>query len=281
MDQIDAFPEHISTTVMLVTLPEKPDALEYAASFRTVKSSDIHLIQTTNVPMLISEFPSSSLRCRSNRNLFRRSFEPFDQMVYHRMVLEPHTVYPIPAGTRYILLTVQKTVFGLDIIPETILPQLMENGFNLGDFRKMKRYDQKAYKLPPTPVHVPAETNKRPLEEQPGPSSKRNRVFITLVIRPPLAPVLIVGPSTALANPQPVIIPEPPVLTTPQILLPDPPRPPELTTPLVQIPDPPVQIPPEVTIPLVQISDPPVQIPVFNHLCKYHQCRGLPILILI
>ncbi|GFU01255.1 uncharacterized protein TNCV_5124081 [Trichonephila clavipes] len=31
MDQIDAFPEHISTTVVPVTLPEKPDALEYAA----------------------------------------------------------------------------------------------------------------------------------------------------------------------------------------------------------------------------------------------------------
>ncbi|GFU84145.1 uncharacterized protein TNCV_4504441 [Trichonephila clavipes] len=31
MDQIDTFPEHISTTVMPVTLPEKPDALEYAA----------------------------------------------------------------------------------------------------------------------------------------------------------------------------------------------------------------------------------------------------------
>ncbi|GFW17914.1 uncharacterized protein TNCV_2058621 [Trichonephila clavipes] len=31
IDQIDAFPEHISTTVVPVTLPEKPDALEYAA----------------------------------------------------------------------------------------------------------------------------------------------------------------------------------------------------------------------------------------------------------
>ncbi|GFV11851.1 uncharacterized protein TNCV_3044581 [Trichonephila clavipes] len=31
MDQIDAFPEHISTTVMPVALTEKPDALEYAA----------------------------------------------------------------------------------------------------------------------------------------------------------------------------------------------------------------------------------------------------------
>ncbi|GFV79121.1 uncharacterized protein TNCV_2613071 [Trichonephila clavipes] len=335
MDQIDAFPEHISTTVVPVTLPEKPDALEYATrqgqvraciicqesntkrvfvlfckdnwykkktlvdnfkraikeakhvnelwpddvlwekiskgllrnpdrplkntdkrmvyiynmffvkkdftfGFRTVKSGEILLIQTTNVPMLIYEFLLSSLRCRANPNLFRRSFEPYDQMLYHRMVLEPHTAYPIPAGTRYILLTVQKTV-------------------------KMKRYDQKVYNLPsPTPAHVPVETNKRPLKQQPGPSSKRNRVFITPVIRPP---VLIARPSTALATPQPVSIPEPPVLT-PQILLPDPP--PELTTPLVQIPDPPVQIPvfqppvqisPVPTTPPVQIPDPPVQIP--------------------
>ncbi|GFW02607.1 hypothetical protein TNCV_2456211 [Trichonephila clavipes] len=120
------------------------------------------------------------------------------------------------------------------------------------------------------------------LEEQPGPSSKRDRVFITCVIRPPVAPVLIASPSTALVAPQPVSIPEPPVLTAPQILLQNPPRPPELTTPLVQIPDPPVQIPvfqppvhisPVPTAPPVQIPDPPrppelttpiVQMPVFQ-----------------
>ncbi|GFS80379.1 uncharacterized protein TNCV_3448111 [Trichonephila clavipes] len=230
-----------------------------------VKSGEIHLIQTTNVPMLIYEFPSSSLRCRANHNLFRRSFEPYDQMLYHRMVLEPRTAYPIPAGTHYILLTVQKAVFGLDIIPKTILSQLMENGFNLRDVRKMKRYNQKVYKLPPpTPAHVPAETNKRSLEEQPGSTSKRNRVFITPVIRPP---VLITRPFTALATPQPVSIPEPPVLTTPQILLLDPPvkkiDPPEPTTPPVQVPDPPLQIPPVPTTPPVQLffpDPPPVQI---------------------
>ncbi|GFT98853.1 uncharacterized protein TNCV_3792631 [Trichonephila clavipes] len=257
MDYFYAFPEHISTAMEPVTMPEKPDNLEYAAwqgqvractiyqepntkrvfvlfyknnwsrkktlgdnfkraimeakhvnefrpddvlwekfskgllrnpnrplkntvkrmvyiynnmffvkkyfnfGFRTVKSGEIHLIQTTNVPMLIYEFPSTSLRCRTNPNLFRRSFEPFDQMLYHRMVLEPHTAYPIPAVTHYILLTVQNTVFGLDIIPETILPQFIENGFNLGGFKRMKRYDQKAYKLPPpTPAYVPAETSK-------------------------------------------------------------------------------------------------------------------------
>ncbi|GFS59690.1 hypothetical protein TNCV_1795641 [Trichonephila clavipes] len=35
MDQIDAFPEHISTTVMPVTLPEKPDAFGICRSAGT------------------------------------------------------------------------------------------------------------------------------------------------------------------------------------------------------------------------------------------------------
>ncbi|GFX89417.1 hypothetical protein TNCV_2202591 [Trichonephila clavipes] len=66
----------------------------------------------------------------------------------------------------------------------------------------MKRYDQKAYKLPPpTPAHVPAETNKRPFEEQP---------FLQ---------------NTQIPDP-PVQIPVTPELTTSQppvqILLPDP-----------------------------------------------------------
>ncbi|GFX80649.1 uncharacterized protein TNCV_499161 [Trichonephila clavipes] len=169
MDPIGAFPEHISTTVVPVTLPEKPDALEYAArqdqvragimyqepnakrvfvlfckdhwhkktwldnfklavmeakhanefrpheltwektskcllrnpgrllkntdkgmvyiygnmffakkdytfGLRTVKSGEIHCIQTTHVPMLIYELPASSLKCRAQANVFRRSF---------------------------------------------------------------------------------------------------------------------------------------------------------------------------------------------------------------
>ncbi|GFV38506.1 uncharacterized protein TNCV_3490951 [Trichonephila clavipes] len=223
---------------------------DFTFGFRTVKSGEIHLIQTTHVPMLIYEFPSSSLRCRANPNLFRRSFEPFDQMLYHRMVLEPHTAYPIPAGTRYILLTVQKTMFGLDIIPEMILPQLMENGFNLGDFRQRKRFDQKAYKLPPpTPAHVPAETHKRPLEQQPKPLSKKKRVIITPIIRPSVPSVMIIKPSTALSTPQPVSIPEPPEQTTPQI-----PDPPELTTSQIHLPDPPVVE----TTSQILLPDPPV-----------------------
>ncbi|GFU72499.1 hypothetical protein TNCV_4802571 [Trichonephila clavipes] len=70
----------------------------------------------------------------------------------------------------------------------------------------MKRYDQKAYKIPPpTPAHTP------------------------------VAPLLIAIPSTTLAFSQPVIIPEPPVQipVTPELTTPQPPA---------QIPDPPVQI---------------------------------------
>ncbi|GFS47199.1 uncharacterized protein TNCV_2053601 [Trichonephila clavipes] len=241
MDPIDAFPEHLSTTVVPVTLPDKPDALEYAArqgqvraviiyqeptakrtqrrdvgktskdllrnpdrllkntdkrmvyiynniffakkdftfGLRTVKFGEIHLIQTTHVSMSIYELPASSLKCRAQPNVIRRSFEPQDQMLYHRTILEPHTAYPILAGTHYIVLTVQKTAFGLDIIPESLLPQLIQKGFHVGDFRKMKKFNQTPYKLPPPiPIHVPAE--KRPLEEKALP---KKRVRITPVMR--------------------------------------------------------------------------------------------------
>ncbi|GFU24932.1 hypothetical protein TNCV_339861 [Trichonephila clavipes] len=172
--------------------------------------------------MLIYEFLSSSVRCRANPNLFRRSFEPFDQMLYHLMVLEPHTAYLIPAGTHYILLTVQKAVF----------------------------------------AHVHAETNRRPLEEQPVSSSKRfpnrSRVFITPIIRPSLAPVWTARLSTTLASPLPVIIPDlqPPV----QIID----LPVQILHPSVQIPVPPVQLflpdPPQPPVQII-LPDPPVQLP--------------------
>ncbi|GFV56144.1 uncharacterized protein TNCV_1489211 [Trichonephila clavipes] len=233
MDPTDAFPEHISTTVVPGTLPKKPDALEYAAQqdkravmeakhvnefrpnevmwektskgllrnpkqplkntykrmiyiygnmffakkdftfgLRTVKSGEIHFIQTTHAPMLIYELSASCFKCRAQPNVFRRSFEPYDQMLYHRTILERHTAYPIRTGTNYIVLTVQKTAFGLDIISESLLPQLIQKGFHLGDYQKMKKFDQTPHKLPPsTPAYVPAE--KRPLEEKSPPFSKR------------------------------------------------------------------------------------------------------------
>ncbi|GFT67676.1 uncharacterized protein TNCV_3001141 [Trichonephila clavipes] len=178
-----------------------------------VKSGEIHLIQTTHVPMLIYELPASSLKCRAQPNVIRRSFELPDQMLYHRTILEPHTAYPIPAGTHYIVLTVQKTAFGLDIIPESLLPQLIQKGFHVGDFRKMKKFDQTPYNLPPpTPIHVPAE--KQPLEEK---SLPKKRVHIIPVMRRvsrrpelPRAPVQIphvLEPVQIPLVPEPVQIP--------------------------------------------------------------------------
>ncbi|GFV00778.1 uncharacterized protein TNCV_1385931 [Trichonephila clavipes] len=367
MDPIDAFPEHLSTTVVPVTLPDKPDALEYAArqgqvragiiyqeptakrvfvlfckdhwhqkktwldnfkravmeakhvnefrpndvmwektskgllrnpdrllkntdtrmvyiynniffakkdftfGLRTVKSGEIHLIQTTHVPMLIYELPASSLKCRAHPNVIRRSFEPHDQMLYHRTILEPHTAYPIPAGTHYIVLTVQKSAFGLDIIPESLLPQLIQKGFHVGDFRKMKKFNQTPYKLPPpTPIHVPAE--KRPLEEKALP---KKRVRITPTCADSRCPTITCADSDVLepvpipdVPPSPVHIPQPPVhIPQPPVQIPDVLEPP-VQIPVSHVPEPPVQIPlvqipdvPEhVQIPMSQVPQPPMQI---------------------
>ncbi|GFV26690.1 uncharacterized protein TNCV_3292341 [Trichonephila clavipes] len=250
-----------------------------------VKSGEIHLIQTTHVPMLIYELPASSLKYRAQPNVIRRSFEPHDQMLYHRTILEPHTAVPIPAETNYIVLTVQKTTFGLDIISESLLPQLIQKGFHVGDFWKMKKVDQTPYKLPPpTSIHVSAE--KRPLEEKSLPFSKKiSKVRITPVMRRvsrrselPMAPVQIPQPPVQIiqvAQP-PVQIPQPPV-QIPDVLepvqIPDVIEPVQITLVLqspMQIPvshvlEPPVQIPhvaePPVAIPVSQVPQSPVQIP--------------------
>ncbi|GFW94042.1 uncharacterized protein TNCV_4813601 [Trichonephila clavipes] len=229
------------------------------------------LIQSTQEAMLIYEMPVSSLKCRAQPNVIRRSFEPHDQMLYHRTILEPHTAYPIPAGTNYIVLTVQKTAFGLDITSDSLLPQLIQKGFHVGDFRKMKKFDQTPYKLPPpTPIHVPAE--KRPLKEKSLPfSKKRSKVRITPVMRRvsrrselPMAPVQIpqvLEPvQIPLAPQSPVQIPLPQVLQSPvQIPLVQIPDVPE-HIPVSHVPQPPMQILPE-PMQILHVSE-PVQIPV-------------------
>ncbi|GFY36651.1 uncharacterized protein TNCV_28551 [Trichonephila clavipes] len=166
-------------------------------------------------------------------------------MLYHRTFLEPHTAYPIPAGKHYIVLTVQKTAFGLDIIPESLLPQLIQKGFHVGDFRKMKKFNQTPYKLPPrTPIHVPAE--KRPLVEK-----------VLHKKRIPQPPVQI---PDVLEPGQIPLVPQSPV-QIPDVLEPVPI--PDVPPSPIHIPQPPVHIP-DVLEPPVQISDvlEPVQIPV-------------------
>ncbi|GFT34121.1 uncharacterized protein NPIL_577261 [Nephila pilipes] len=203
----------------------------FTFGLRKVEPGTIHLIQTTNVPVLIYELPPSSRRSQAEPNLYRRSFEPYDQMLYHRTVMEPHTSCPIPAGTQYILMTVQKTVFALDVLPETTLTTLLQNGFRLGDFRKAKHYHQKAYKLPPpTPAHTPFEerpaSGKRALAKNylEVPSRyKKMRIApatrriqrpptpepATSVFVPPPAPVVVAPPAPVVVSPAPVFVSPP------------------------------------------------------------------------
>ncbi|GFX75646.1 uncharacterized protein TNCV_761141 [Trichonephila clavipes] len=223
--------------------------------------------------MLIYELPASSLKCRAH--VIRRSFEPHDQMLYHRTILEPHTAYPIPAGTHYIVLTVQKTAFGLDIIPESLLPQLLQKGFHVGDFRKMKKFNQTPYKLPPpTPIHVPAE--KRPLEEKALPKKRVRPVMRRGSRRSerPMTPVPIpdVLEPVPIPDVPPVHIPQTPVqipdVLEPPVQIPEVPEPVQI--PVSHVPQPPMQILPEpmnilhvpqhVQIPVSHVPQPPMQV---------------------
>ncbi|GFT53840.1 integrase catalytic domain-containing protein [Nephila pilipes] len=83
----------------------------FTFGLRKVESGIIYLIQTTNVPVLIYELPPLSRRSQVEPILYLRSFEPYDQMLYHRTVMEPHTSYPSPANTHYILINYLKTAF--------------------------------------------------------------------------------------------------------------------------------------------------------------------------
>ncbi|GFX42132.1 uncharacterized protein TNCV_2135471 [Trichonephila clavipes] len=180
--------------------------------------------------MLIYELPASSLQCRAQPIVIRGSFEPYDQMLYFRTILEPHTAYPIPAGTNYIVLTVKKTAFALDIIPESLLPQLIQNGFHVEDFRKMTKKALFFCKW-------------------------RSKARITPVIRRvSRRPELLMAPGQ---------IPETPVpnprsqesVQIPESLVPEPVQ-------ISDVPEPPVEIPElPVEIPDPPVPEPPVQIP--------------------
>ncbi|GFT42930.1 uncharacterized protein TNCV_1615021 [Trichonephila clavipes] len=350
MDPIDAFPEHLSTTVVPVTLPDKPDALEYAArqgqvragiiyqeptakrvfvlfckdhwhqkktcldnlkravmeakhvnefrpndvmwektskgllrnpdrllkntdkrmlyiynniffakkkdftfGLRTVKSGEIHLIQTTHVPMLIYELPASSLKCRAQPNVIRRSFEPHDQMLYHRTILEPHTAYPIPAGTHYIVLTVQNRLW-FGHYPRIPSAPAHSEGIPRGDFRKNEKIPDVLEPVPipdvpPSPVHIPQPPVQIPDVLEPPVQIPQPPVQIPDVLEPVQIPLV---PQSPVQIPVSQVL-EPPV-QIPVSQVPEPP----VQIPLVQIPD----VPEHVQIPVSHVSEPPVQIPV-------------------
>ncbi|GFT48984.1 hypothetical protein TNCV_3874641 [Trichonephila clavipes] len=202
--------------------------------------------------MLIYELPASSLKCRAQPNVIRRSFEPHDQMLYHRTILEPpHGVSGSRLETLHCV-DAAKTVFGLDIIPEMMLPSSWRMDLTWGILDKgnalIKRLT--SYLLRPRLMHLLRQTNdlwnKSPSLFQKEKSGYRTHHQTVSGFCEDYQTFHCLG------HPQPVSIPEPPERTTPQILLPDPP--PERTTPQILLPGP----PPERLTPQILLPDPPV-----------------------
>ncbi|GFX18886.1 uncharacterized protein TNCV_321911 [Trichonephila clavipes] len=83
MDQIDAFPEHISTTVMPVMLPEKPDALEYAARQGHVRTCIIY--QEPNAKRVFVLF------CKDHWYQKKTLLDNFKRAILEAVVFSPFT----------------------------------------------------------------------------------------------------------------------------------------------------------------------------------------------
>ncbi|GFS79487.1 uncharacterized protein NPIL_69011 [Nephila pilipes] len=172
---MDAFPDSPSSTVLPVYLPDKADVMEHVVRQGMVKAF-ISYQKPQNNRIFVSFSSPTWFQKKTFMDNFKRTIH--ETRMENRFDPEadrngtPHPNYPIPAGTHYILMTIQKTASALDVVPETILMTLLQKGFRLGDFRKAKKYHQKAYKLPPpTPAHTPAEERpalgKRPLSKNP------------------------------------------------------------------------------------------------------------------
>ncbi|GBN06623.1 hypothetical protein AVEN_201748-1, partial [Araneus ventricosus] len=92
--------------------------------------------------MLIYELQESSMACKPRPSTVRRSLVEQDQCYYKRYVLRPISVYMVPPGTNYLVLTVQKTLFAIDIMA-------WENVQGLQDFRSHNDCTLEVYNLPP------------------------------------------------------------------------------------------------------------------------------------
>ncbi|GFX32341.1 uncharacterized protein TNCV_4411091 [Trichonephila clavipes] len=239
MDQIDAFPEHISTTVMPVTLPEKPDALEYAARPGHVRACIIY--QEPNTKRVFVLF------CKDNwyqKKTLLYNFKHAILEAKHVNEFRPDDVLweKISKG---LLRNPDRPLKNTDKRMVDIYNNMffVKKDFTFG-FRTTKE-TLRSKGLRSTTSDTGSCT-RRDKQKAFGATSRAffQKVVIAPVIRPPVAPVLIARPFTALSTLQPVSIPEPPKLTTSQ--------PPELTTSQILLQDPPEQTTPQILLP-----DPP------------------------
>ncbi|KAF8773364.1 hypothetical protein HNY73_016034 [Argiope bruennichi] len=80
----------------------------------TVPRGEGHVFQTSDSTMLIFHLPSKCLQCHPKPSTVRKSFVEQDQFLYDRYVMHPNSIYVVPPQTRYLILTVQKTLFAVD-----------------------------------------------------------------------------------------------------------------------------------------------------------------------
>ncbi|GFX14426.1 hypothetical protein TNCV_1616091 [Trichonephila clavipes] len=147
-----------------------------------------------------------------------------------------------------------------------MLPQLVENGFNLGDFRQRKRFDQKAYKLPPDPGSCTGRDTQKTfgttaqafIQKEKSDYHTHHQTFCGScedyqtfhgLVHPS---TYSFTRSTCGQTTSQILLPDPPEQTTSQILLPDPPV--VETTSQILLPDPPSKQ----TTSQILLPDPPV-----------------------
>ncbi|GIY63797.1 uncharacterized protein CEXT_579471 [Caerostris extrusa] len=80
---------------------------------RTVVANTSHIIQTTVAGMLFYRVPEGFY---ANEDVPEGSFLYEDQFLYEKFVLQPHSAYCVPSGTRYATMTYQKTLFSIHVV---------------------------------------------------------------------------------------------------------------------------------------------------------------------
>ena len=111
-----------------------------------------HVYQMSQVPMMCFHLPTTNPvpDCKSPVNLTRRNFTASDQSYYVSYIFRPHENYTVPPGTRYLTVAVQKTMFSLQVIPDTI--QLSPTKYL--PFASHKEFKSIYNIPPPTPQHA-------------------------------------------------------------------------------------------------------------------------------
>ncbi|GFW64494.1 uncharacterized protein TNCV_813291 [Trichonephila clavipes] len=266
MDQIDAFPEHISTTVMPVTLPEKTEALEYAGRQGQVRACIIY--QEPNTKYVFSCFVKTIGTKKRRCWIIQACLHGGEarERIQSRQCLVGETLQGNFEKSHALSSNGVRTPHGLTD-PGWNPLHLVEGSKDCKNETVQSKGLQASSSYPGSYTCKGKQTifgtDRAFHQEEPSIYHTRHQTTCGSCVD---CQTFHCWPTH-----QPVIIPESPVLTTPQILLPDPPRPPapiqpqppELTTPQILLSDPPrppVQVlnPPR---PPVQVLNPPVQTP--------------------